>query len=135
MTARNIWKITLIVWILFVLLSSTSEVGQFVQDLYDCNLQDLGRIFGIRTKIAQKGFHVIVFAVLGWLVSRSNLRPVSPWVRGVVWCFTIGAVSELIQIAMDSRQPSIRDFLLNGVAGTLSCWLGLWYASRQELGS
>jgi VanZ family protein len=132
MTARNIWKAAFLVWLVVLFLSSTSEVGEFASDWYDDYLDDSLQQFGLDSDVAQKLLHVVLFVVLGWLVAELKLPPSAPWVRSLVWCFPIGAVTELIQIVMDGRGPSFLDALINGVAGTLSCRLALWLASRRQ---
>jgi VanZ family protein len=132
MTLRNVSKIALLAWLGIVLLSSTSQMGWLGAKVYYYYLRDVARPFGIHSHDAQKFLHVVLFGVLGWLLANANLPPRSPWVRGVVWSFGIGAITECIQLVVRGRHPLFSDVILNGVTGTLGCWLALWIANRRR---
>lgn len=133
MDPKKTWKLALLIWLAVVILSSTSEVAEIGADVYRNYLRDAGRTLGISSHDAQKSLHVVLFGVLGWLLAYTHLPPRSPWVRGLVWSFAVGSVTEIIQLLVRGREPLFSDVILNGVAGTLSCWLTLWAASRGSL--
>jgi VanZ family protein len=135
MPTRNAWKLALWIWLAVVLLSSTSEVGEFVTAFYRDHVRPAVRGYGISSHEAQKFLHVVLFAVLGWLLACTNLPPRPPWVRGLVWSFAAGAASECIQLLSRGREPLLSDVLLNGIAGALSCWLVLRLAGRSPAGT
>jgi VanZ family protein len=132
MSLRNGWKIALLIWLAIVLLSSTREVGSLGAAVFSRYLRDAARPLGISSHDAQKLLHVVLFAVLGWLLAATRLPPASPWLRGLLWSFGIGALTELIQLAVRGRHPLFSDVILNGVTGTLGCWLALWWSSRRQ---
>lgn len=132
MPLRNRWKLALILWLGIVLLSSTRFAGWLGAGVYSHYLREFTRPFGIHSHEAQKILHVVLFAVFGWLLARTHLPPAPPWLRGLVWSFGIGAITELIQLVVRGRHPLFSDVILNGVAGTLSCWLALWWTNRRK---
>jgi hypothetical protein len=72
--------------------------------------------------MAQKSFHVALFAVFGWLLARqSRSRLGLP--GGVIWSFAMGAASEGMQFLFATRHPASADLVLNGLAGSFFFWL------------
>jgi VanZ family protein len=134
-STRNTWKIALLIWLGILLLSSTSEVGEFVTEFYRNYLRTSVRDYGVSSHEAQKFLHVVLFAVLGWLLAYTKLPPRPAWVRGLVWSFAVGAVTELLQILARGRHPLFSDVILNGATGALTCWLVLRFAPRRPAGT
>lgn len=133
MSLRNRWwKFALIFWLGILLFSSTRMAGWLGRGVYGHFLRQFVRPMGIDSSAAQKILHVILFGVFGWLLASVKIPPRSPWLRGLIWSFAIGATTELLQIAVRGRHPQFSDVILNGVTGTLSCWLALWWASRRR---
>lgn len=133
MVPNKLWKIALLIWLGVVVLSSTSEVAAMGDEVYRNYLREAGRTVGITSHEAQKSLHVVLFGVLGWLLALTNLPPRSPWARGLAWSFAVGAFTEIIQLLVRGRQPLFSDVILNGVAGTLGCWVTLWIRGRGLL--
>jgi hypothetical protein len=121
----TVHTLALMFWVLVLLLCSTSEVGSFVTHFYSHYLRPAMRGYGLSTHEAQKVLHVLLFGVLGWLLAHTHLPPRPAWLRGLVWSFSVGAVTELVQIVARGREPLISDAILNGTAGALTCWLVL----------
>ena len=135
MSTRNAWKLAFCIWLAIVLLSSTGEVGESVTDFYRNYLNASVRDYGISSHDAQKFLHVVLFSLLGWLLAFTNIPPRPAWVRGLVWSFAAGAASEFIQLLARGREALLSDVLLNGVAGTLTCWLVLRLANGRSAGA
>ncbi len=113
----------LALWVGIILFSSTDVAGAWANDLYRWLLVTAAESrSGPLYWIAQKSFHIILFAVFGWLLA-SQCQPRSSWLRGVMGSFAMGAVSEGMQFLFASRHPASADFLLNGLAGSLFFWL------------
>jgi VanZ family protein len=129
-TDQRFPKFALSIWLGILMLCSTSEVGSFATAFYREYLRPTARFSGITTHDAQKILHVVLFAVLGWLLAHTNLPPRPAWLRGLVWSFAVGALTEFLQILARGREPLFSDVLLNGVAGALTCWLVLRFVQR-----
>ncbi len=83
--------------------------------------------------VLQKGYHVLLFAVLGWLLVTTNWPHRNALSRAVLGCFIIGALSEALQLAFEGRGPSIADVVLNGVSGLVGAWIWVrLFSSRHE---
>lgn len=80
--------------------------------------------------VAQKGYHVLLFAVFGYLLSRARqqavrkpgtLRENQPNTRSLTasalaWCLGLGVFAECLQFFSANRNPSPWDALLNVVS-------------------
>lgn len=131
MFTRNSWKLAFFLWLAVLLLCSTSEVGAFATEFYRNHLNASVRDYGITSHEAQKLLHVVLFSLLGAFLALTNLPPRLAWVRGLVWSFGVGAVTECIQLFAQGREALWSDVVLNGVAGTVACWLVLQLSSPR----
>lgn len=83
--------------------------------------------------VLQKGYHVVLFAVLGWMLAAGSWPRRNALWRAALGSFLIGALSEALQLAFDGRGPSLWDVALNGVSGCAAAWvwLRLFSASHE----
>jgi len=66
--------------------------------------------------LMQKGYHVGLLAVFGWLLSlRLAVRSRTSC---VLWAVAAGVVAEALQLLVVGRHPHIGDAVLNVAAGT-----------------
>ena len=109
-------------WTGVIFLASTGMAGTWADIVY-------AAIFGASDQpgsapghfLAQKAFHVFLFAVLGWLVSPLvRGKQVRRLVLSTSFCLVVGTVSEGLQLFSDAREPRFSDVLLNGLSGALS---------------
>jgi len=110
-------------WIGLIFFSSTGVAGRWAHELYELfsSGSELGA--GVSMLFVQKSYHVVLFAVLGWLLATAAWPRLNALPRAVLWSFLIGAMSEALQLAFESRGPSLADVALNGVSGSLAAWV------------
>ena len=116
-------SLLLILWGGVILFSSTDVAGAWANACYQWLLGSPAE-FSSETLhwVAQKSFHVALFAVFGWLLARRS--PSQPsLLAGVMWSFAMGAVSEGVQFLFATRNPASTDFVLNGLTGSFFFWL------------
>ena len=71
--------------------------------------------------VVQKLYHVVLFAIFGWL-----LAPLFKAGRGrrfmicAFCCFSVGMLSEIVQFFFVGRGPALLDVAINGLSGSLS---------------
>ena len=115
----------LALWVGLILFSSTAVAGRWATDLYNAVFTgfDASGSTDVRF-LAQKLFHVFMFVGLSRLLSSIT---VGKKARQILicgaWCFTIGILSEGMQLFVSTREPSLLDVMLNGCSGTLSSFL------------
>jgi hypothetical protein len=115
----------LMLWAGVILFSSTDIAGSWANASFQWLLGSPAEASSTTLHfVAQKSFHVLLFAVFGWLLARrSPSRP--GLLGGVLWSFALGAVSEGMQFLFATRHPAFTDFVLNGLAGSLFFWLSI----------
>ena len=115
----------LALWVGLILFSSTAVAGRWANDLYNAVFTgfDASGSTDVRF-LAQKLFHVFLFVGLSWLLSSitAGKKARQVLICGA-WCFTIGILSEGVQLFVSTREPSLLDVMLNGCSGTLSSFL------------
>jgi hypothetical protein len=121
---RTPHTLILVTWIGWIFFSSTSIAGRWARQFYEALSAHSGLGEGMVMLLFQKGYHVFLFGVLGWLiVSAPSSRPLL--MRAMLWTFVIGALSEALQMAFHGRGPSFADVLLNGISGSAAAWIWL----------
>jgi hypothetical protein len=109
-----------------VVASQTSEAGRLADSFFawlfgSGGADELDR--GVLYFLMQKGYHVGLFAVFGWLLS---LRLTGRSRTGcVLWVVAAGVVAEALQLLVAGRHPHIGDAVLNVAAGTAT--VVLWF--------
>ncbi len=107
------------VWLVLVVASQTSEAGRLADSFFawlfgSGEASELDR--GLLHFLMQKGYHVGLFTVFGWLLS---LRLAGRSRTGcVLWAAAAGVVAEALQLLVTGRHPHIGDAVLNVAAGT-----------------
>ena len=118
-------RTVLVLWVGFIFFSSTDVAGRWATDLYSGVFAgfDVSGSTDMRF-LAQKLFHVFMFVGLSWLLSSitAGKRARQILICGA-WCFTIGILSEGMQLFVSTREPSLLDVMLNGFSGVLSSFL------------
>jgi VanZ family protein len=122
--------ILIALWLGIVLFSSTNWAGHAAGAVFQYLLSllpDPGLYSsGLARFLAQKGFHVLLFSVLGILVGviprGSRLRRVAVC---CFFCFMVGGISEGLQYFFPGRQPALTDIVLNGASGTVGAFFGV----------
>lgn len=107
------------VWLALVVASQTSEAGRLADSFFawlfgSGGADELDR--GVLFFLMQKGYHVGLFTVFGWLLSlrlagRSRTSC-------VLWAVAAGVVAEALQLLGAGRHPHVGDAVLNVAAGT-----------------
>ncbi len=122
MTPKAVRVIIAAAWIGLILSSSTGMVATLAESLYSAVFQGLGLSSPAGMHLlAKKACHVLLFVVLGWLLSPVPTR--ARWTRtvlAVVCCFVVGAISEVLQCYFPGRNPRFSDVLIDGLSGTLA---------------
>jgi hypothetical protein len=113
----------LLLWGGVILFSSTDIAGAWANASYQWLLGSPAEPSSATLHwVAQKSFHVGLFAVFGWLLARRS-QSRSGLLGGMMWSFAMGAVSEGMQFLFATRHPASADFVLNGLAGSFFFWL------------
>ena len=121
----RVWRTVLVLWVGFIFFSSTAVAGRWATDLYNAVFTgfDASGSTDVRF-LAQKLFHVFMFVGLSRLLSSITVGKKGRQILICgAWCFTIGILSEGVQLFVSSREPSLLDVMLNGCSGTLSSFL------------
>jgi VanZ family protein len=119
---------TVALWVCVIMLSSTTAVDQAANSLLTklLSLVDGDRSFGVVKFLAQKGAHIFLFSLLGWLVialiSGGSKRRL---LLATAATFAVGTCSESLQAVFPGRNPTLFDLMLNGVSGTSAAYLRL----------
>ena len=121
----RVWRTVLALWVGFIFFSSTGVAGRWATDLYNAVFTGFDAPGSTEMRfLAQKLFHVFLFVGLSWLLSSIT---VGKKARQILicgaWCFTIGILSEGMQLFISTREPSLLDVMLNGCSGALSSFL------------
>lgn len=110
-------------WLGLIFFSSTGVAGRWANELYALFSANSELGAGVPMLLLQKGYHVVLFAVLGWLLVRVGWPRLNALPRAIVWSFAVGALSEALQLAFEGRGPSLADVALNGASGSLAAWI------------
>jgi VanZ family protein len=140
----NLWTAPALGWIGLIFLSSTSAAGQWSEKafqllsrlLFSHVMRAGDSVYRFTHLVADKGFHVFLFAVLGVLlwnaVPKGQRKTISILIAGA----TVGSTSEFLQSLFPGRDPATRDVLIN-IAGTalgiaLITWFSDWRRKRSD---
>ncbi len=118
-------RTVLALWVGFIFFSSTAVAGRWANDLYNTVFAGFDASGSTDMRfLAQKLFHVFLFVGLSWLLSSitAGKKATQILICGA-WCFTIGILSEGLQLFASTREPSLLDVMLNGFTGVLSSFL------------
>jgi VanZ family protein len=110
-------------WLGLIFFSSTGVAGRWANELYALFSANSELGAGVPMLLLQKGYHVVLFAVLGWLLVTAGWPRLNTLPRAVIWSFAVGALSEALQLAFEGRGPSLADVALNGASGSLAAWI------------
>ena len=121
----RVWRTVLVLWVGFIFFSSTAVAGRWATDLYNAVFASLDVSGSTDVQfLAQKLFHVFMFVGLSRLLSSITVGKKGRQILICgAWCFTIGILSEGVQLLVSTREPSLLDVMLNGCSGTLSSFL------------
>ena len=114
------------IWLAFVVFSQTGLAGRMADAVALW-------LFGPRPEgpeellryLLQKGYHVGLFGVLGYLAAATGKRGVK---QMLFWTVVFSAASEALQFLAPARSPQISDAILN-VAAALAGW---WLARKLQ---
>jgi VanZ family protein len=135
---ENLWIAASLAWIGVILFSSTSLAGAWSEAMF----RSLAALFfgqvlhpgdsaySILHVLADKGFHVTLFAVLAillWNATQNSPRKV-PLI--LLSGALLGSISEVLQSFFPGRDPAIHDVLIN-VGGT-ALGIGLIFLNRDR---
>ena len=121
----GVWRTVLVLWVGFIFFSSTAVAGRWATDLYNAVFAGFDASGSTEMRfLAQKLSHVFMFVGLSGLLSSitAGNKARQILICGA-WCFTIGILSEGMQLFVSSREPSLLDVMLNGCSGALSSFL------------
>ena len=118
-------RTVLALWVGLIFFSSTDVAGRWLTDFYSGVFASSGVSGSTETQfLAQKLFHVLMFVGLSCLLSSVTTGQKGRQILMCgAWCFTIGILSEGMQIFFSTRAPGLLDVMLNGCSGTLSSFL------------
>jgi VanZ family protein len=126
-------NLALCAWIGLIFFSSTDTAARWAHAIYAVGFAGPGIDGPVSMFVLQKGYHVFLFSVLGWLVAAANWSRLDPMPRAVLWCFLVGLLSEALQFAFEGRGPSVADVLLNGASGSAAGWIwARWCTARGK---
>ena len=124
------------VWISLILFSSTDIAARWANAFYAMGFESSGLDGHVSMFVVQKGYHIFLFAVLGWLIASASGSRSGPVTRVVLWSFVVGLLSEALQFGFQSRGPSFADVLLNGASGSTAGWIwARWLILRAKAAS
>ncbi len=118
-------RTVLALWVGFIFFSSTAVAGRWATDLYNAVFTgfDASGSTDVRF-LVQKLFHVLMFVGLSRLLCSITVGKKGRQILMCgAWCFTIGILSEGMQLFVSTREPSLLDVMLNGFSGVLSSFL------------
>ena len=105
-------------WIALILFSQTTWAGQIANRISVWLFGGGPVSVGSPPFLMQKGYHVLLFGGLGWLLARSAApRPAG---RSLALAVGISVVAEALQMLAPGRSPQVSDALLNVAAATLA---------------
>lgn len=116
-------------WIAFVVFSQTGWAGRLADGvaLWLFGPQPEGPEELLRY-FMQKGYHVGLFSVLGFLARATGNRSVGEL---FAWAVGFSAASESLQFLAPSRSPQWTDALINVAAGLAGWALASWWTRRN----
>lgn len=116
-------------WIVFIVLSQSGYAGRLADDF-------VVWLFGPRPdpgeqflrRLMQKGYHVMLFSVLGVLTALPPGRRTK--VETLLWCIGFSGFSESLQFLSPGRHPAWMDVLLNVFSALIGNRVGRRAATR-----
>jgi VanZ family protein len=135
---RSAWMLLCCLWVCLVLFSSTSLAGQWADFAFHAIIGSSGSAMndhftGVLHLIADKGFHVFMFAVLALLLSQVfEARTRSTAASVLVIAGVVGISSEVLQAFFPDRDPAIRDVLINFSGALLGVLINLQVPRKAE---
>ena len=105
-------------WVGWILFSQTAAAGTLADALFALFFEPEPGPVDWKHFVAQKGYHVLLFAVFGFLVGR---RDGVESARAIAWCIGLSLFAESLQFFSANRNPSVWDALLN-VASALTAY-------------
>ena len=121
--SRLVW-----IWCIYIVISQTGAAGQLANELFDWLFGGERGGANVLHFLLQKGYHVFLFGVFGWLLTSPLGR--RSWRTCLLWCVGLGAASEALQLLAEGRSPTVSDAVLNVVAASLAVWLSWRLRSR-----
>lgn len=115
------WRAASILWIVLILYSSTATAERFCDKAYDEVLACIAGNRGLSVDAEdndrfwpKKIMHSALFIILGYLlVKAAGHSTESTAVYTIALGTVVGISSELVQLGFPSREPAIRDVLIN----------------------
>ena len=135
---RSAWMLLCCLWVCLVFFSSTSLAGEWAEIAFHAivgsSATALSEHFtGVLHLIADKGFHVFMFAVLALLLSQVfEARTNGTMAAVLVIAGIVGISSEVLQAFFPDRDPAIRDVLINFSGAVLGILINLQVARKAE---
>jgi VanZ family protein len=105
-------------WYVFIAASQSSEAGSLADSIFNWIFgagRDDSVDHGAIHFILQKGYHVGLFAVFGYLLALTDASR-SLW-RCLALSVIGGVVAECLQLFAEGRSPQVSDALLNALTG------------------
>lgn len=125
--ARRTPWVWVAIWCSGILLSQTDTASTFAHRLLSWTSGISSTEGPTLHSLLQKGFHVLVFGVFGWLLPRPGNR--RAWRRTLLLCLVVGVGSELLQLVATNRTPRLFDAALNLTASITALW---WRWGRRS---
>ena len=94
-------------WVAWILFSQTAVAGTLADRVFALFFDPQPGPVDWTHFVAQKGYHVLLFSVLGVLLGRRDKAP------ALAWCIGLGVFAECLQMLSANRHPSPWDALLN----------------------
>ena len=104
-------------WVGWILFSQTAVAGTLADSFFALFFEPDPGPVDWKHFLAQKAYHVLLFAVLGVLVGNRCPTVANRATRArqhaVAWCIGLGVFAECLQFLSANRHPSAWDALLN----------------------
>lgn len=131
------WFLLRCFWIAFIFFSSTSAAAEWADLAYYTIMSHApgASFLGNQSALyllADKGFHVFMFAILALVLARIFTGPTSI----LAIAFIVGACSEFLQSFFPGRDPAVRDVIINFSGATVGVcihWLRKRGAAIHQL--
>ena len=122
------WTYLCGLWIGIVLFSSTSLAGEWANAAY----REIISRTALPYFLAEKGFHVLLFGILGLVLSRmfrGSLLGSPSFV--LLIALAVGVSSEALQAFFPGRDPALRDVIINLCGAILGVGLNALFDARR----
>jgi len=120
-------------WLVFIVVSQTDWAGQVANSFASLIFGSGPEGFGLPRYLAQKGYHVFIFAVFALFLTLP--RGFRDWRTCVALSVGIGLTAEWLQTLAVGRHPTPFDAALNvaaGLATLLVCWRLGWLEPSHD---